>query len=189
LSVVAPGRWVICPRLTGRYAVGGIRESIELAIHRLAAHPDEARAIDPYARAGLAPSLRVEVEGPAGEHLTTDMPVGLGGKGEAPTPGWMFRAAIASCVASTIGMESARDGLTLSSLEVEVDSESDDRGIFGMDASVPAGPLFTRLRIRCDADGVTEERLRDIIDRGLRRSPVLDAARRTVDVRVEIQVL
>ena len=164
-----------------------IRESIENAVGYLSEHPDEARYTDSYARATLGEALRVEVEGPDGEHIITDMPGGVGGRGEEPTPGWLFRAAIASCVASTIGMEAAREGVALTSLEVEVDSESDDRGILGMEPTVPAGPLSTSIRIRAKAGSVEDNRLHAILERGAAQCPVCDAAKRAVDVRVEIE--
>jgi uncharacterized OsmC-like protein len=167
--------------------VAGIKESIENAINYLSEHPDEARYTDSFARAALGEALRIEVTGPKGLHITTDMPSGVGGRGEHPSPGWLFRAAMASCVASTIGMEAAREGVTLRSLEVEVDSESDDRGILGMDEAVPAGPLSTRIRISASADGVEARRLRDVLDRGAGRCPVLDATKRAVDVSMEIE--
>jgi len=163
-----------------------IRESIENAVRYLSDHPDEARYTDSFARAILGEALRVEVEGPGGERIVTDMPGGVGGRAEEPSAGWLFRAAIASCVASTIGMEAAREGVTLASLEVVVDSESDDRGILGMDESVPAGPLSSRIRIRAQADGVEQERLRELLERGAGRCPVYDATKRAVDVSLEI---
>jgi uncharacterized OsmC-like protein len=84
-------------------------------------------------------------------------------------------------------MEAARGGVTLRSLEVEVDSESDDRGILGMDQTVPSGPLSTRVRVRAAADGVEEKRLRELLERGAARCPSLDATRRAVDVTLEIE--
>lgn len=166
--------------------MGTIGESIERAVSYLSAHPDEARYTDSFARAKLAESLRVSVEGPHGEQIETDMPGGVGGLAEHPSPGWLFRAAIASCVASTIGMEAGRAGITLSSLEVEVDSESDDRGILGMDPEIPAGPLSTRVRIRGSAENVEEDELAQVLERGSRLCPVCDATKRAVDVSVEI---
>ena len=163
-----------------------IRESIENAVRYLTEHPDEARYTDSLARAILGDSLRVDVEGPTGERLVTDMPGGVGGLGEQPGPGWLFRAATASCVASTIGMEAAREGVTLRSLEVEVDSESDDRGILRMDESVPAGPLSMRVRVRAAADGVEGGRLRELVERGAGRCPVSDATKRAVELALEI---
>lgn len=164
-----------------------IRESIESAIRYLSEHPDEARYTDSYARATLGDALRAEVAGPGGEHIVTDMAKGVGGRAEHPSPGWLFRAAVASCVASTIGMECAREGITLTSLEVEVDSESDDRGILGMDESVPAGPLSSRIQVRARAEGVEEDRLWEILDRGAGRCPVCDATKRAVEVSLEIE--
>jgi uncharacterized OsmC-like protein len=164
-----------------------VKESIENAINYLSEHPDEARYTDSFARARLGDALRVDVEGPDGLRITTDMPGGVGGRGEEPSPGWLFRAALASCVATTIGMEAAREGVALRSLEVEVDSESDDRGILGMDETVPAGPLSARIRVRAAADGVDQVRVRDILDQGAARCPVCDATKRAVDVSLEIE--
>jgi uncharacterized OsmC-like protein len=164
-----------------------IRESIENAVRYLSEHPDEARYTDSSARATLGDALRVEVEGPDGLRIATDMPSAIGGREEEPSPGWLYRAAIASCVASTIGMEAARAGVTLGSLTVEVDSESDDRGILGMDESVPSGQLSTRVRVRVAADGVEEARLREVVERGAARCPSYDATRRAVDVSLEIE--
>jgi uncharacterized OsmC-like protein len=167
--------------------VTDIKESIENAVRYLREHPDEARYTDSFARATLGEALRVEVEGPDGARIVTDMPGGVGGRAEERSPGWLFRAAIASCVASTVGMEAAREGVTLTSLEVEVDSESDDRGILGMDETVPAGPLSTRIGIKARAEDVEEERLRGILDRGAGRCPVCDATKRAVQVSLEIE--
>lgn len=167
--------------------MANIRDSIESAVRYLSEHPDEALYTDSYARATLGEALQVRVDGPDGAYINIDMPGGVGGRGKKPSPGWLFRASIASCVASTIGMEVAREGVVLTSLEVEVDSESDDRGILGMDPTVPAGPLSIRIRIRAAADGVDDDRLREILDRGARRCPVCDAAKRAVDVALEIE--
>jgi uncharacterized OsmC-like protein len=167
--------------------MAGIRESIENAVRYLSEHPDEARYTDSVATAKLGDSLRVEVEGPTGERIVTDMPGGVGGRGEDPSPGWFFRAAIASCVATTIAMEAAREEMALQALEVEVDSESDDRGILGMDQSVPPGPLSTRIRIRARSDAPDGGRMREVLERGAGRCPVCDATKRSVDVTLEFE--
>jgi len=163
-----------------------IRTAIEGAISYLSEHPDEARYTDSVARATLGDSLRVDVDGPNGERIVTDMPGGVGGLAEHPSPGWLFRAAIASCVAATVAMEAAREGIDLTSLEVEVDSESDDRGILGMDPDTDAGPASVSIRIITAAPGTDAERLREVVAAGADRCPVCDAAKRAVDVSVEI---
>jgi uncharacterized OsmC-like protein len=162
-----------------------IRESIEGAVQYLSEHPEEARYTDSSATAVLGDGLRVEVHGPGGERILTDMPTGIGGREEEPSPGWFFRAATASCVATTVAMQAAREGVSLRSLEVVVDSESDDRGILGMDETVPAGPLSARIRVRARAEG-RGDHLHDVIERGAARCPVCDATKRAVEVSLEI---
>jgi uncharacterized OsmC-like protein len=164
-----------------------IRTAIENAVRYLTEHPDEARYTDSAATAAIEDGLRVRVSGPDGASVVTDMPTSVGGGGGAPSAGWVLRAAMASCVATLIAMEAARDGLRLDSLEVTVDSESDDHGILGMDETVPAGPLSMRVRVRASAPGATPEQLRAVIQRGKDRCPVCDAAQRAVPVTLEIE--
>lgn len=165
-----------------------IRAAIEKAIGYLSEHPDEARYTDSVAKASLQDSLRVEVEGPDGESIVTDMPRGVGGLAEHPTPGWLFRASVASCVASTVAMETAREGIDLEALDVEVDSESDDRGILGMDPDVSAGPSSMNIRITVVATGTNPQRLREVAAAGAGRCPVCDATKRAVEVDVAVEI-
>ena len=115
------------------------------------------------------------------------MPPGVGGGGAAPSPGWLMRAALANCDATLIAMRAAQMGIVLSALEVIVDSESDDRGLLGMDDSVPAGPLSMRTRIRIAAEGVSDKDLREIIEWAEKHSPVADAIRRAVPMSTEVE--
>ncbi len=164
-----------------------IKESIEKAVQFLSENPGEARYTDSLATARLGDSLRTEVEGPNGETVVTDMPEGVGGRGEHQSPGWFFRAALASCIATTIGMEAARAGIELTSLEVDVDSESDDRGILALDDEVPAGPLSSRIRVRITADGVDPQVLNELVAWADHHSPISDAIRRAVPLTVEVE--
>ena len=163
----------------------GIRSAIEGATEYLTEHPGEARYTDSAATATLVDGLRVNVKGPDGEELTTDMPTSVGGGGQTPGPGWLFRAALATCEATLIAMRAAALGVDLSALEVAVDSESDDRGILGIDDAIPAGPLSIRVRVR--VEGSDQGRLHEIVEWALRHCPVDDAARRAVPVTVEIE--
>lgn len=163
-----------------------IADSIEEAIEYLSEHPDQARYTDSPATA-VVEGLRSRVEGPDGAVVVSDMPEGVGGTGAAPSPGWLLRAAIASCDATVIAMRAAQEGITLEHLEVTVDSESDDRGLLGMDDSVPAGPLSSRIRVRVAAEGVSAERLREIVEWADHHSPVSDAVRRAVPTTVEVE--
>ena len=173
---------------TGKEAiVGDIRSSIEAAVKYLSEHPDEARYTDPAATATMQDGLRFHVTGAGGEEIVTDMPAAVGGSGSAPSPGWLFRAAVASCSASLIAMEAARAGVRVSRLDVAVDSESDDRGILGMEPSVPAGPLSVRIHVQIEAEGVEPSALEGVARRGIGRCPVVDGVRRAVETTIELE--
>ncbi len=163
-----------------------IRAAIEGATAYLTEHPDEARYTDSLATARLLDGLRVRVEGPNGEVLETDMPGAVGDAGSSSTPGWFLRAAVASCVASLATMRAAQLDLTGFSCEVEVDSESDDRGILGLDSSVPGGPFSMRVALRMAADGAGLDLLEGLAAWAVEHCPVYDAVRRAVPLRVEV---
>ena len=163
-----------------------IRAALGAATEHYAAHPGEARATDSEARATLVNGLVVEVDGPGGERLTTDMVPSVGGTGTAPSPGWLLRAAEASCVATLIAMRAAVLGITLDTVEVAVDSESDDRGMLGMDDAVPSGPLSARVRVRLASDGADDATLRELAQWGVEHCPVCNALERAVPITVEV---
>jgi uncharacterized OsmC-like protein len=163
-----------------------IRSALEAATSHYAANPADARSRDSVATATLREGLLVQVEAPTGERLTTDMVASVGGTGSAPSPGWLLRAAEASCVATLIAMRAATLGITLKALEVAVDSESDDRGMLGMDDSVPAGPLTGRVQVRLTADGVDPATLDEMARWGVKHCPVCNALERPVPISVEV---
>jgi uncharacterized OsmC-like protein len=165
-----------------------IRSAVEKAISYLTEHPDEARYIDSVAVATLQKgSLRCTVTGPNGESVATDMPASVGGGGSAPSPGWLFRAAAASCTATLIAMRAAQLGIELSDLQVAVDSQSDDRGLLGMAEDVPAGPLSLRVRVNLAASMADPDQLRDLANWGETHCPVCDAAARSVPITLEVE--
>ena len=105
-----------------------VRESLE-RLHRVfLERPAAAKKSNPPATATWQDGLRCEVTGTHGEMVVTDMPTAMGGDGVGPNPGWLLRASMASCTATTIAMRAARLGITLRSLKVTVHSESDARG-------------------------------------------------------------
>jgi uncharacterized OsmC-like protein len=163
-----------------------IAEAVADATRYLTDHPDEARYRDSAAVARLVEGLRVDVRGPDGSNLQTDMPAGIGGTATAPSPGWLFRAAIASCVASLIAIRAAMLGFELETVEVEVDSESDDRGILGMATDIPAGPLSTRISVAVAVRGGGHD-VEALVHWAVDHCPVSDAVRRAVPLDVTIR--
>jgi uncharacterized OsmC-like protein len=164
-----------------------ISDAVASASAYLTEHPDEARYRDSFARARVESGLVVIVTGPSGESMTTDMPTGIGGTALAPSPGWFLRAAAASCVASLIAIRAAETGATLASVEVEVDSESDDRGILGLDPAIPAGALSTRVVVSIDAPGLDREALEALAAWAVAHCPVSDTIAREVPLVVEVR--
>ncbi len=162
-----------------------IRSAIETASGHLKEHPDAAAGTDAEATAVPEEGLRMRVEGPNGA-LTTDMSKSVGGGASAPTPGWLLRAALASCDATLVAMEAAGDGVELTHLKVSVESDSDFRGVLGVDDSVHPGPLAVRVRIELTAPDATDDQLREIVRRAEARSPVRDAVVREIAATTEI---
>ena len=87
-------------------------------------------------------------------------------------PGWFMRAALASCNATVIAMRAAQCGITLSALEVTVSSESDSRGMLGLDERVSAGMKALRMHVKTRAPGARPEELRELVDWAASHSPV-----------------
>ena len=162
-----------------------IRSAIETASGHLIEHPEAAVATDAAATAVREEGLRFRVEGSKGD-VISDMSTAVGGGATAPTPGWLLRAALASCDATIVAMEAARDGVELTDLTVTVDSDSDFRGVLGVDDSVHPGPLAVRVRIQLAASNATEDQLREIVQRAESRSVVRDALARAVPMTTEI---
>jgi uncharacterized OsmC-like protein len=168
--------------------VSEIGDAVARASAYLTEHPDEARYRDAAATATLGRNLRVDVTGPGGEAIATDMPRGIGGEAVVPSPGWLFRAATASCVASLVGIRTATLGLDLEpgDVEVTVDSESDDRGILGLDDSIAAGALSMKVVVRIRGGTLGREAREAIARWALDHCPVSDTAARPVPIELEV---
>src|ERR687887_1623727 len=162
-----------------------ISRAIATASDHLTEHPEAGSGTDAAATAVREEGLRFRVEGPNGE-VITDMSKTVGGGATAPTPGWLLRAALASCDATAVAMDAAREGVELTELAVTVESDSDFRGVLGVDDSVPPGPSAVRVRIQLAADNATEDQLRELVQRAESRSLVRDAIARTVPMTTEI---
>jgi uncharacterized OsmC-like protein len=165
-----------------------VREAIEQISADIAADLNKAKARNVPATARLIEGLRCEVSGPTGQRMVTDMARALGGDASAPNPGWVLRCAWASCTATVIAMRAARLGVALETLEVTVDSDSDLRGILGLDENVGAGQhaVRTTVRIRGSADAQT---LREIASWGEAHSPVGCTVRNSPACSLDIEVI
>jgi uncharacterized OsmC-like protein len=166
-----------------------VRDAIEKLSRLLAQQPEKARAKSPPATAVLEDGLKVQVTGEHGERVSTDMSPALGGSGAAPNPGWLLRAAMASCHATVIAMRAAHTGVALTSLEVTVSSEADVRGMLGTEAGVSAGLSGLRTHVKIGAQNATPDQLREIVQWADEHSPVGCTVRQSPTNAVEIEVL
>ena len=74
------------------------------------------------------------------------------------------------------------------SVEVVVDSESDDRGILGLDDAIPAGVLSLRVVVSFGGMPAGDRpQLEAIANWAVDHCPVTDTTRRAVPVEVEVR--
>jgi uncharacterized OsmC-like protein len=152
--------------------------------------PEAGLHDDAPATARWQNGLRVVASHANGTTMETDMPAEFGGSGDRVTPGWMFRAGIASCAATSIALVAAAQGIELERLELKVSSRSDARGLLGMTdadgAPVPATPQDMTLQVHIAAQGVSAERLRALVREGCRQSPIPCAVQAALPLAIEI---
>jgi uncharacterized OsmC-like protein len=101
-------------------------------------------------KARLVEGLTCEVE--EGDwKLIADAGEKSGGNNKGPNPGILGRAALGSCLAQNYAMWAARQGISLKSLEVEIQADYDARGHYGV-ADVTCGYLEVRYIVTVESD-------------------------------------
>ena len=154
--------------------------------------PEAGKHDDAPATARWKSGARFVASHPNGAQIATDMPTELGGTGDQVTPGWLFRAGLAACSATSILMAAAAEGIALTMLEVNAGSRSDTRGLLGMREAdgtlVYGGPGDVSLQVRIAADDVEPARLRAVVQAGVARSPVPNVVTNAtpLDLRIDI---
>ena len=90
------------------------------------------------------------------------MPVAFGGEGNAPSPGWFLRAAIASCAASGIGARALLKDIELERVEVTVTSDTDARGMLGI-GEVTAAMTNLKMRVELSSKNASPAQLKELV--------------------------
>jgi len=169
--------------------IAAAMERVQTVLRR---RPEMGLHDDAPATAAWQGDTRVVVGHGNGTRLPTDMPTELGGSGDLVTPGWLFRAGLASCATTSIALTAAAQGIELGALEVRVSSRSDTRGLLGMTDErgepVCAGPSDLAMSVRIAARGVAPERLRALVEAGCRCSPIPNAVERATPLALRIDV-
>lgn len=153
---------------------------VEIGVKRAMAafqrRPDAAVHANPPAVSRWNSGTRVVTHSGQDLSVATDMPKELGGTGDQFTPGWLFRAGLASCAATSITLAAASEGIELTALEVHVDSRSDARGLLGMSEpngeAVYAGLFDVELQVNIAANESSPMALESLVTRCLSHSPV-----------------
>jgi uncharacterized OsmC-like protein len=105
--------------------------------------------------------------------LDTDMPESMGGQGSAPTPGVYGRAALGSCLAMGYKLRAETLGIEVTSVKIEIDSDSDVAGMLFLDSASPPGYSEVRYHVQIESPA-PEADVRRVIDEGDALSPYLD---------------
>lgn len=143
---------------------------------------------DIRATAVIEGGLRCCIQSPDGKVAITDMSKSVGGTATANSPGWLSRAAIASCDATLLAIRAARKGIELDTIKVSVDAMSDGRGMF-LDEGVFPGSTEMRICFNVSAKDVSRAQLQELVDWVVAHSPVGSDFARAVEVSVELDPL
>src|SRR6185503_6984250 len=95
-----------------------VAQALRRAQRLLGRKPARALNDDAAANARWDGGVRVVTTHANGTRVASDLPDTLGGTGNEVSPGWLFRAGLASCAATSIAMAAAIDEIALASLEV-----------------------------------------------------------------------
>jgi uncharacterized OsmC-like protein len=172
-------------------------ERIAAALQRvesiLKRRPEAGMHADDPAVARWEGGTRVISEHPGGASVVTDLPSELGGTGAHVTPGWLWRAALGSCLATRIVMAAAVDGIDLTRVEVLASSRSDLRALLGMKAESGAAPspapCDVQLHVRICAPRISHERVQALVARSQACAPVSIAATQALPIELSVEVL
>ncbi len=110
-----------------------------------------------------------------------------GGNGEGPDPGVFGRTALGTCLAIGYMWTAAKEGVPITSLEVEVQADYDARGMYGIDDSVPPGWTAMRYIVTVESEAPESEVMR-VLDEGDRYSSLLYSFREPIPIEREVRI-
>jgi len=168
-----------------RYDASPIRAAFERSVEALALRPAKGQGTA-VTTVRMTDGLTCEIEeGPW--RLACDMSEKHGGHDAGPNPGVLGRGALGACLAMSIVRFAAREGVTFTCLEVEVQADYDARGENGWD-DVPPGYGAVRCVVTAESEAPEAEVAR-VLALAERHTPYLDIFRRAVPVACETWIL
>ena len=119
--------------------------------------------------------------------IKADLPSQVGGTETGPTPGVYGRAALGSCLAMGYMLWASKLEVPIDSLEVDIQADSDDGGLFGCSDTRP-GYSEVRYCVRVQSSAPEEDLFR-VFDEGDRHSPYLDIFANSVVCNRSIEIV
>lgn len=113
-----------------------------------------------------------------------DHPAVLVGRDVGPTPAEFLLHALAACLTAGIANVAAARGVRLDEVSSTVEGDIDLMGLLGLDPQVRNG--FQGIGVSFRMRGEDPAALRDVLERSMARSAVLDVLRHGVQVSVEV---
>lgn len=136
----------------------GIRTALERSARAVELRPSLGQATA-VTKVRLQDGVSCEVEdGPW--KFTVEMPEPYGGTKPGPNPGVYGRGAVGSCLAFGYSMWAARLGITITSLEVEIQADYDARGELAVSDSIRPGYLAMRYVVTVESPASSDDIMR-----------------------------
>lgn len=147
---------------------------------------DPASALTPHLlTAHVGPGLTCTVQ--QGKFSTVmDLGPAMGGSARGLGPGFLAKSGIAGCIAIGIKMTAAREGIAVHSVDLRLETVTDDLAIFGQGDN-SAAPRETRIAVDVRSDA-PDAQIQSLVTRVLACSPWFLAFRDPQDVTVTTSV-
>ena len=115
--------------------------------------------------------------------LEADEPAALLGTDLAPNAGEAALHALSSCMSVTYAYSAAMMGIDITSLSLELETDTDLRGFMELDESIRPGLSQIRVKVNLECNG-TPKQIQELHAQVLRTSPIYDTLRNPVDIKV-----
>jgi len=112
-----------------------------------------------------------------------DEPTALLGTDLAPNAGEATLHALSACMGVTYAYTAAAMGIDITSLNFDLETDTDLRGFMELDKNVRPGLSQIRVKVNLACNG-TPEQIKELHAQVLRTSPIYDTLRNPVDIKV-----
>ncbi|MDP9237861.1 MAG: OsmC family protein [Chloroflexota bacterium] len=119
--------------------------------------------------------------------LVADLDRGMGGGAEGPDPGVFARSGLGACLAVGYLLWAARLGVQLDNVQVVIETDYDARGMYAVNEDVSPGWGGVRCTVTI-ASPDAPERVREVVERADRYSPIFDDFTRALDIKRELRI-